>query len=556
MTTYSDTEFTDVSRYIPDLDVEKAAKLLDVKPQARMNAALENQPKTTDRDLDGAQRGIVEYCSMMLTQLGDTTSLRINDFLRGCYDVDIAGRRKSIDNLRIKAGERIQRHLSDARQPLRQAYMTAFQRGRAYRAFRTEHAIEREPVIKDGHSGDIASLAFVFAAETAVNLFMFVLGARLNFGEALIQGPLISIINIAVAFAIGFWLLRQRLIGSAAKRWSFTGFAIAMIFAIVVFNMAVGGYRLIAGFPFSAFQDLGSLTSLWALLQESFNFVNQSTGYNAVNALLVSAIGLAGAIFAMLKGYNWIDPIPGYEQVARNKQDAEDEVLDIKDSLLDQISETTDEIHREAEQRVQEADQAMDRFDWQMHQIRREDQYYFEYAARIEATCNQLLRIYRDANMAVRDTPAPDYFSAWRTLKRKHDKTALEDLQRQQAGHREQLHSLAQDAIDLNEEIRRLHNRGHDLADRLFESIKNEVRLEASRRGGAIGQKIDEPVYEALEPSQNSAIAALSDDLPNPEKSNLTLESDRASDPSGATAGGAQNQAARQDTDPAPAPKG
>ena len=272
--------------------------------------------------------------------------------------------------------------------------------------FMNKNSLARPASYPSSHFFLSSLLALLLVLESVFNAFL--LGDASEFGilGGFADMIAISVINLAFGFSIGKLILPQFSYNSQRRRFFFLvilGFAGAAIFA---FNLFVGHYRDIISITASdlSIVDYGA-RAVNRLLEDPF-------GLQDFKSWVFTLIGLIFSSVAIVDGYKWDDPHPGYG--ARDRQHKrlvnnygqnferlqlliEERAIGGKGDI-DQVADTAG-LHQQELLTIQSRAKGL---------CEKLNSYY----AQLEKDGQLLTQKYRQVNLGARgDAPAPEHFN-------------------------------------------------------------------------------------------------------------------------------------------------
>ena len=272
--------------------------------------------------------------------------------------------------------------------------------------FEIENDIDRGPVIKSNSSRTrvFVVLAVMFLIESIANTLLLFTAIPGGIQGALALASVISFVNLSTSFLAG-WMVITRLFCKQKVRLNRIIFAV-YFFLIVYINFAMGVFRGISNKTQTTFTndelvDAAS-ASVWP-----FN----DWGALGIESIGLIVLGLIFALIAVIEGYHFDDPFPGYGAIARenakkkNEYDAEGkngtkELRSIENSGIQKI----ESFKEKRAQANAEWAHAID--DVQMNLNN-----YEKWVKGLITSGNIQLEKYRATNAKRRNTPAPAYFT-------------------------------------------------------------------------------------------------------------------------------------------------
>ena len=131
----------------------------------------------------------------------------------------------------------------------------------------------------------------------------------------------------------------------------------------------------------------------------------------SLEAWLLALTGILIAAIASWKAYTAIDPYPGYGRVGKKFSEKEQEWLELRDETLEAIKDTrnkaTQELDRRREDGQSDIDNARSAYQAMIALQNSRDAFLQD----CDASANNLLTVYREANRQARETRPPVHFS-------------------------------------------------------------------------------------------------------------------------------------------------
>lgn len=363
-----------------------------------VDQAMNECPKTTDTEMDIHQQNIVDSVLSSLMDARHSTLEKLNelDSTRKSIEASIEG--FSLGSVLESAKQKIvhlharwHEILNNAKKEERAVY-------RNYQLFIHQNKLTREAVYPDSSVFHWSIIFAAVLAESAVNSFFFAGASEIGLLGGLFQALLISLLNIGSALLIGSLVLPfKNHVDTRKQLWGRTGTGIYIVF-IFMFNLAVAHYRtLIEESPLIAGAE-----TIPHLIREPLGI-----NFEACNLLF---LGMLFVIVALIKGYRSDDVYPGFGAIHRRYKESSNhhcsrlEAMKEIKQVIDEGSRETDALARNARQHIRkykdsifESEEAVAKFS--------------KYLESAESACNNALWQYREANMRVRSSKEPAYFS-------------------------------------------------------------------------------------------------------------------------------------------------
>lgn len=360
--------------------------------------AMSENPKTTDSDLDIYQQNVVDYVEISMDDerqriLGQLETLSEN---RTRIENDIEG--FSLREIEEAAKHRIVRLKAELYEGLDNAKKEEASALRTKRRFLFDNKLNREASYPDSLVFHWALVILAVLVESAVNAFFFKNISDMGLLGGLFQALFISFSNIGSALLMGIYVLPYKNhVDPKKQRWAKALITLYVTF-IFIFNLMAAHYRTVI--------ELNPLDAKMATL---VNLIHDPLGINfeAWNLLI---IGMLFVIVALIKGYTSDDVYPGYGEMDRKFKSATNhrgrrmDAMKTINRVIDGYSHQATESGKNAKQKISQY----------KHLIRQSEELVARFDKVIESSenlCNNLLWEYRAANVRIRATKPPAYFS-------------------------------------------------------------------------------------------------------------------------------------------------
>jgi hypothetical protein len=252
----------------------------------------------------------------------------------------------------------------------------------------------------------IAIVAAMFLFETATNTG-FLTGA-LSGGllGALSLAGVISFVNIVTSFLVGRYVI-PNLTHKKKSKNNMSIVAISFYAPLILYiNCSVGVLRSLLQ---NAQATMNSDDIAYAAVQAAWPFDNFATNSVQSNGLII--IGIVFAIIAILDGYNYDEPYPGYAKFTKDANDAEKDFESSKATcyklLHDKQTKGNNQITDFKEQREAANNAWGDAID----SVQAGFSAYEAWIKGLNTAGNGLINEYRSENQRYRSTPTPGYFN-------------------------------------------------------------------------------------------------------------------------------------------------
>jgi hypothetical protein len=275
-------------------------------------------------------------------------------------------------------------------------------RGKELDVFRSENNLTREPRIPESkllHWGVIAVLVLI---ESLLNGQLLARGVELGILGGITQALIIAILNVGIGFAAGRYLFTN--VNHARTHRKIVGYTsvILWMFIALAFNLGVAHYRA----------ALGGANPGEAEKVAVNTFFSTPFSISEVSGWLLFFLGCSFSLIAAVDGWNMDDPYPGYGHLAQRFDLSLDDYTAQKQELLLGLEEIKNSATKKIDDLILEVDKGATQYrNIKANEARLVEQLntYVQYLGRCG---NEMLSVYRQANVAARSTPSPEHFSA------------------------------------------------------------------------------------------------------------------------------------------------
>jgi hypothetical protein len=309
-----------------------------------------------------------------------------------------------VAELRQEADEAVRRfhetrsHWSKDIDGFQRAAMTA---EAEFSAFKARHRLTREPRLPKNTFFSFSLLAFILVLETGFNAVFFASGSDYGLLGGAMMAFILSAANLMMGTLAGWLPLRFM----NSRNWflvglGFVGFLCAGA-CIVTVNAVVAHYREL----YQAMGDATSVVAAWSRLRTAPFYLESLWSW------FLFALGIVISCTAIWKGYTLDDPYPGYGREARHRNKAVDAYNDERHALIDDAASIADDYTDKTRSAIEHL-RASSSTRQQLQNARaRTIADYVAHENDLAQAAQQLLTVYREANLGKRTLPAPAHFS-------------------------------------------------------------------------------------------------------------------------------------------------
>lgn len=397
-----------------DLDVQRLERSLDIGQWGKTRGE-QQQPATDAKTFDALETEIVEQIGAAQKLAHGEVYAQLSTFKERLTALDFESRFGATEEAAqggladLKAEQQmalddlhgLRRDLSEA-----EAYLKLFRE-----KHRITHPAQRKSTL--GLIVKLLIIALLVVGEIVANGFFLSAGNELGMIGGIVEAIIFSVLNVGVALFFAIVLIPNLSHRNIVRKFlglvSFFGF-LAWTAAL---NLGLAHYREAAGTrePTVAFAEQAR-DAVMVRLQTRPLELDQFESW------LLFAIGVLFALVALIDGLSLTERYPGYQKVdenvrARRKAYADERRAKIQDlsDVRQQYQDAVTLLRIDIGKRRTEHQSILS------HRLSLLKQFE-EHQNQLEKAANQLLRCYRDTNVAARSTPPPAYFDTQFKLER------------------------------------------------------------------------------------------------------------------------------------------
>ena len=444
------------------VDVDSIKNKLDIEKIASDRGKREPpQPYSTDLELDEPQRDIVNSFRDLLLKSRLETQDKIDKNLNKLEELELQISDSRCESLPAKAKNKINQTFASYEQSLKNAYRDYSVNSRFFRAFKQDNKLDREAEYPESKTLHWAIICSIIVAESLANSYFFAQGSNFGFIGGIFQAMLVALVNVGFALVCGVYFLP--LLNKQDDKGIKTHLPLAIVL-IVVFMMVIFAFNLLV----AHYREVISIDPIEAIIKAVPALLSSPLGIKNLDAWMLLGLGNLSALIATMKSYNADDPYPNYGRLDRKnkyldkqyshlKEDLKDDVINI----LNEFETTTDQMRRDFRKNVKAYRDAM---------LACEKTYsiHTDTLSKIQNSCNQLLKLYRDTNKHVRGSGSqpPTYFGEeYKFSKEDMESVADFDLSQQ----KKQADTYAKENDDLDKTVKKVHKKLHELSDEVLQ---------------------------------------------------------------------------------------
>ncbi|PWJ18336.1 hypothetical protein [Jannaschia seohaensis] len=268
------------------------------------------------------------------------------------------------------------------------------------RSFQAKHRLEGPPRPAQNGVLVFGLILIVALLEVLLNGYFFAEANALGYVGGMAIAAVIAVVNVSFSYALGG---QVRFMNRRNLLWWLWG-----VLSLVAFL----AFAALLNFAVAHFRDALEVMAWDAALVASVDrLVAGPLDLRSFASWLVVGFGALVSLTAFWKGLTRLDPMPGYNAIYTEWENAVDDYAeaysDAQDALEDAFAEARDKLQEEAQTRRLELRAAVDAVA-QRGALARALHGFLETC---DEAANRLIRMYRDANLRARSDAPPAYFN-------------------------------------------------------------------------------------------------------------------------------------------------
>jgi len=318
--------------------------------------------------------------------------------------------------------------------------------------FQQKHKISRPATYPTSNIFHYSIIITIILLESMANSYLFGKGSDLGLLGGFLRACLVSLANVGSALIVGVYIIPfVNHIQITKKVFSILGQSIYWAISIM-FNITAAHYRDLLA------KDLNPVfSSIESLLNNPFDF--------SLDGFVLLIVGIGAAILAAIKGYTSDDPYPGYGPVDRKFHSATENLGNFKTKEINEIQDLSNGISNE--------------FNKQLKDLKKEsillanfkdkgNEALVTYSKNVDMINSEFisrLKKYREANLAVRTDPHPQYFNDYTNI-----------ITNSNEPERSWEENFLTAENDFNKDLEILENRESKFHDKVLEILDQTIR--------------------------------------------------------------------------------
>lgn len=396
----SNHDFKASTEIFPQVDVDRITKELKILEVAESRGKQE-QPASTSTSYDDFELDIIGRIQDAKNTAHHNLEDQLHLFTERLNSLDFQAQFADIEKVNAEALSDFKAEVVKGKGVLHGLRRDLNRKDKELKDFQTKHKITRAPRGAEG-SGmflKVSLLVLFFFGEWIANGFFLSKGSEMGIVGGIIEALVFSLMNIggALVFALfGVVLLTHR--SWAVKLGGLVALVAYLAFAVVL-NLVLAHYREVTG-------NLVDGAGLRAMAR----FWITPFGLEDLNSWMLFGTGLLLSFLTMIDGFYLRDPYMGYAGVNKRRNEAEQTYLATQSALIDGLIDVRDAHHESVDEIVRQLSARRKEHNAIIAHRTKLLSLFSEYQEHLDRATNQLLRKYREANVAARTTPTPKYF--------------------------------------------------------------------------------------------------------------------------------------------------
>lgn len=388
-----------ITQFLP-VDIDQFKAELELVKQGTSRGK-EERPPTDTHHLDAVEQSIVTAIETEVTKATEAFASALNTVAHRIMTLDLRGRSTEIEVRAKDAITEFERHVHEGLDTLHNERRAVAEVELELREFKERHKLRRSAHYPDSKIYHISIIVALFLIEAFCNGLFFAKGNEMGIIGGVGFALAVAAVNISMGFSLGYFSISFL----HHRNW-----AVKIVGAVIgpVLLALIGGLNIFIAHYRDA---LGGVTPEQAGQIALASMQGSPFQVKDFESWILSAIGFIFSLIAALDGYKFDEPYPGYGRIARKVAAKSEIYAQDKADLIADLQDTRDEAVEKMIAVRKEISLLKGTF---VSMLGTRDQIRSNYRAHLdhlESAANDLLRTYRDANLAARSTPIPAHFS-------------------------------------------------------------------------------------------------------------------------------------------------
>lgn len=389
-----------------DIDVQRLEREMDLKQRGAARGQ-DNLPATASVALEATEHEIVEQIGAAQKAAYDELQAQLATFHERLTDLDFEARFGAISEVAqggladLKAEQQMaldDLHVLRKDLTIAESWLDDFRKQN-----RIKRLADRKSAL--GLTVKLLVIALLVVGEIVANGYFLSSGNELGLVGGIVEALLFAVLNVGVAVFVAVVLL-PNLYHRNFFRKAFGFLSLLGFFAwAAALNLGLAHYREVAGTrePTAQFASQARDAVMERLQTRPLEL-------DQFESWLLFAIGVLFALVALIDGLSLVDKYPGYRKASETARRAQEEYASERRAKIQDLSEKRQDYQDAvSELRLDISKRRTEHNSILAHRLRMLNLFQ-EHQTQLEKAGGQLLRTYRDANVAARTAPPPAYF--------------------------------------------------------------------------------------------------------------------------------------------------
>lgn len=384
----------------PELDIEKIKKDFNLAEEGRKRGG-KNLPPAKSESLDDIEHKIVAVMESEQRRCLQSYNNQLNACHQRIAGLDLENEAINIGSAAQRASTEFIVKVDEGKAKLFTLWRNVCMIEDQWNDFRRQHNLTHPADYPLSRLWNFAVILVILTIESVLNGNFLARGLETGLIGGVIEAFVIAAINVSFGVFLGNFVIRYLFHRSYFLRTLAFIEVPASFLIAVFFNLLVGHYRDALGGPDPEHASAFALST----------FTLNPFFLASFQSWVLFAMGLFFFAVAAFDGFKMDDPYPGYGKISRKHEEITQDYTNEKANIIDDLSYTRDralDSIREARQnlatRRTELANLLDQREKLISLIETHQNY-------LNRAANDLLSIYRNANMNARTSPAPSHFN-------------------------------------------------------------------------------------------------------------------------------------------------
>jgi len=383
-----------------ELNLDKIKSDLDLVNAGRQRGE-KNLPSSSSEGLDDVEHRIVSTVETELKRHQQSFDEQLNTYHQCLTSLDLENEAANISGAAQRASSEFVVKVDEGKSVLFTLWRNVCLVENQWNDFRKKHGLQYPADYPISRLWNFAIIILILTIESVLNGSFLARGLETGYIGGIIQAFVIAAINVFFGVFLGDSIVRHLFHRNLILR------ALAIVElpvscgCAVFFNLIVGHYR----------DALGGADPMHASETALKTFTAHPFVLAAFQSWILFAMGLFFWMVAAADGFKMDDPYPGYGKINRKHEEIIHDYTNEKANIIDDLSRTRDQALdyiRTARQSLAEGSatlsNALDCRSRLLH-------HFEEHQVYLNRAVNDLLSVYRNANISARTAPAPAHFN-------------------------------------------------------------------------------------------------------------------------------------------------